>query len=494
MTTSSRTHPFHFERRTVELLREALLAAGFDEQSLVTAIGARSISTIAEVPGAVALRRVESDAPLHVLVRLFVIGAAVDEASARRALAPARLEKLVAARLLSSRGGRVVAQLKITPISGLLLGFDRTAPGETTEASDFVMGPSDSGRSLANVMLRGEGFECLDLGAGCGYLSLLAARHAKHVVATDVNARAGAFVELNKVLNATPNVEFVAGSLFEPVRGRSFDFVFSNPPFVISPDHQHVYMSSGMKGDSFCRRIVAEAPSVLKKGGWLQLLANWGERDDGAWTGHLESWFEGGGYGAWVLRHASHQPRDYAVRWISEDREDRARFEAHVEAWLAYYAAEGIDAIGAGVITARREARPWFRAFDGPPTLLGPGHAVLSDRVNALSRMQALSSDDALLGAVLECSSHARLTRECEPIAGGWKQTTATVSLAEGIPFSQAIDPYVGELVVACDGARTVREAIAFVLDRLGAPGREPAGTLDVLRQLVDEGFLTPRS
>ena len=41
------------------------------------------------------------------------------------------------------------------------------------------------------------------LGAGFGgYLSLLAARHMRHVVATDVNARAGAFVELNKALNA----------------------------------------------------------------------------------------------------------------------------------------------------------------------------------------------------------------------------------------------------------------------------------------------------
>ena len=57
----------------------------------------------------------------------------------------------------------------------------------------------------------------LDVGTGGGIQALLAAQHARHVVATDVNPRALAYTQLSAALNGLENVEPRQGSLFEPI-------------------------------------------------------------------------------------------------------------------------------------------------------------------------------------------------------------------------------------------------------------------------------------
>src|SRR5438270_327403 len=77
----------------------------------------------------------------------------------------------------------------------------------------------------------------LDVGTGSGVQALLAARHAREVVATDVNPRALAYAELNAALNGFTNLECRAGSMFEPVAGETFDLITCNAPFVVSPEN-----------------------------------------------------------------------------------------------------------------------------------------------------------------------------------------------------------------------------------------------------------------
>ena len=59
---------------------------------------------------------------------------------------------------------------------------------------------------------------------------MLAADHAEHVVAVDLNPRALWLTELNCRLNGIANVECRKGDLFEPVAGETFDLVVTNPP------------------------------------------------------------------------------------------------------------------------------------------------------------------------------------------------------------------------------------------------------------------------
>lgn len=197
------------------------------------------------------------------------------------------------------------------------------------------MGPSDSASLLAGLVIR-RGFESvLDVGAGCGYLAFLAAKNNKRVVATDLNPRAAAFVELNARLNGIRNVEVRTGDLFAPVAGERFDLVISNPPFVISPEERLVYLNGGMKADAFCQRMAAEAPAFLSEGGFFQMLCNWVENADIGWQERLHGWFRDGGCDTWVLRSSSTDPVTYAQTWMKAGHYQATEdHDTRLEAWL----------------------------------------------------------------------------------------------------------------------------------------------------------------
>lgn len=495
MVEHTRSHPFSLSSVDIEQVRAALDAAGFDEVSVAQAVGVKSIASLKDVPPEIAWQRTAGDSPLNVLLRLFVIGAPAPVPAVRAALAPAPLERLIEGGLLQARGDLLRSTVKMVPCDGLIVAFDGSREGDKEEAADHVMGPSDGGRSLANITIRRPGADCLDLGTGCGFLALLAARHGGRVVATDVNPRSRAFVEFNAALNGIRNIEAVTGDLFAPVAGRKFDLVFSNPPYVISPDNRLVYMSGGMKGDSFCRRIVSEVGPFLREGGHFQMICNWAEPEDEEWTTHLRTWFEGTGCDAWALRSSTTDPKTYALTWVNVGRHGAPGEPARLEEWLSYYREQRIRSIGAGIVTMKKRAGGpgWFRAFDGPPSVIGPcGDAVLS-RMEALDFLQRVAEDEALMASVFKASPDARLVQECEPSPAGWAQVAAHVRIREGLAYVEEVDTYVAELIAACDGERTLRRAIDRALARLGEePGSEPVETADIVRQLVDEGFLVP--
>lgn len=498
MHEHTRSHPFSLTAVEVQQVRAAFDAAGFDEPSVAAAVGVKGIASLKDVPPEVAWHNTSGGSPLHALVRLFVIGGPVEAEVARRALDPAPFERLLQGGLLESRGGNVRSMVKMVPVDGLLITFDRSLETDKEEAPDHVMGPSDGGRMLANITIHRPGADYLDLGTGCGYLALLAARKGGHVVASDVNPRSRAFVELNAWLNGMQNVEPVTGDLFAPVSGRQFDLVFSNPPYVISPENRLVYMSGGMKGDAFCRRIASEVAPYLRDGGHFQMLCNWAEPEGEDWTLYLRDWFEGTGCDAWVLRSSTTDPRTYALTWMNVGQHGAAKDgSGRLEAWLSYYEEEKIHAISAGVVTMRK--RPagsgpaWFRGFDGPKSMLGPCGDAVRERMDALDFLHGAGSDEALMSSVFIASPKARLTQECQPTAAGWAQVGAHIRIHEGLAYVEEVDIYVAELMVACDGERTLRSAIDRTLVSMGEePGSEPEQTADIVRELVQEGFLVP--
>ena len=73
----------------------------------------------------------------------------------------------------------------------------------------------------------------LDMGAGSGVCAIAAARHARRVVAVDINPAAVRCTRINTLMNALENkIEVAHGDLFAPVKGRRFDIVLFNPPFI----------------------------------------------------------------------------------------------------------------------------------------------------------------------------------------------------------------------------------------------------------------------
>src|SRR5205823_7337283 len=113
------------------------------------------------------------------------------------------------------------------------------------------------------------------VGTGSGVQAILAARHATHVVATDVNPRALAFTELNAALNGLTNVETRLGSFFEAVEGERFDLITCNAPYVVSPENRWAFRDSGMRGDEVTRHVVQAAAEHLAEGGFATVVGSW---------------------------------------------------------------------------------------------------------------------------------------------------------------------------------------------------------------------------
>ena len=80
--------------------------------------------------------------------------------------------------------------------------------------------------------LIGANDEVLDMGTGSGVCAVFAARHARRVVAVDINAAAARCASINAQLNRLEDkIEARHGDLFEPVAGQRFDVILFNPPF-----------------------------------------------------------------------------------------------------------------------------------------------------------------------------------------------------------------------------------------------------------------------
>lgn len=116
-------------------------------------------------------------------------------------------------------------------------------------------------RLLAETMTIRPSDVVLDLGCGYGVLGLVAAALAPQggIVMVDVNERAVELAKENAGLAGAGNVEVVTGDGVEPVRGRRFDVVVTNPPIRI--------------GKAALHRLLRDACEVLRPGGRLYFVA-----------------------------------------------------------------------------------------------------------------------------------------------------------------------------------------------------------------------------
>ena len=136
-------------------------------------------------------------------------------------------------------------------------------------------------RALA---LRHEEFgRVVDLGTGSGAIALTLAseRPGWQVTATDVSEEALTIARSNAESLGLKRVQFLHGSWFEPLVGRTFDLIVSNPPYVAEDDpamqdpalrHEpRGALTPGGDGMASLRAIIAAAPDYLERDGWLLL-------------------------------------------------------------------------------------------------------------------------------------------------------------------------------------------------------------------------------
>lgn len=143
----------------------------------------------------------------------------------------------------------------------------------------------------------------LDVGCGSGNIAVtlsLELGAPAHVVATDISPAAVAVARANaKRLGA--QVAFLVCDLTAAIADRSFDLLISNPPYIptgeepglpreIREHEPRIALFAGPDGLDVYRKLVAEAPRLLRPGGWIVFELGYRQVDavndllDGRWS------------------------------------------------------------------------------------------------------------------------------------------------------------------------------------------------------------------
>ncbi len=155
-------------------------------------------------------------------------------------------------------------------------------------------------QALGQIPRRAE-YRILDLGTGSGAIALAIARERPlcAVTATDISSDALAVAALNARQLDVANIEFAEGRWTNPVQGRLFDVIVSNPPYIADDDSALLQLAheprsalaAGADGLDDIRaiagaaiQIAAERASLLLEHGSTQADAVAAILQDHGWT------------------------------------------------------------------------------------------------------------------------------------------------------------------------------------------------------------------
>jgi release factor glutamine methyltransferase len=139
-----------------------------------------------------------------------------------------------------------------------------------------VYRPSADSELLARAFTRfqpSSRLDVLDLCCGSGIQGINAAMQGHRVDAVDSERCA----VINARRNASMNVvqmRVLRGDLFRPVRGRQYDAILVNPPYLPTPDNvrNHSWSDGGRNGRALIDRICREVPEYLNDWGSLWMV------------------------------------------------------------------------------------------------------------------------------------------------------------------------------------------------------------------------------
>lgn len=182
--------------------------------------------------------------------------------------------------LLRRRAAREPLQyiLGSAPFRNLTLDVDRRVAiprPETEYLIDVLQRVAGGDRAFESA---------LDVGTGSGAIALALAAEglARSVTATDLSASALAAARNNAAAAGVATIDFREGCLLEPVAGRTFDLVLSNPPYLTEEEWRsaqpevrewepRLAMVGGADGLDVIRDLVGGVDDVLRPGGWVGL-------------------------------------------------------------------------------------------------------------------------------------------------------------------------------------------------------------------------------
>lgn len=478
-------------------LRADLISAGFTIDSALDRMGEQGQDGLLR-NSTVPADRVLGGATdaLAALIRLFILQQAVPAEHVDGVL---DVNAMRDAGYLASDDGKVTALIDIRPYGSAddgatgWIAADPT-PGLDTQMSptrpDYVLGVSPASTTLAQITMRRTVGSALDLGTGCGVQSLHLSRHARHVVATDVNRRALDLARLTCRLGEA-DVDLRHGSLYEPVAGERFDLIVSNPPFVMSPPGEAsarlTYRETNFVGDSLVETLIRGSADHLTPGGSLQLLTNWAVLDE-PWADRLAAWVPDD-CDAWVVERERLDPYSYIEMWLTDaGLGGTPQWRPAYDAWLDYFEGLGIRSIGMGWVLITRAGRPEpYRRFESWP------HAVAQPVGDVFAR-HAGAVDAATQPTADLLAARPRLVDvDQETIGRPGAEDPEHIVFRQRTGLMRAIkaDTAVSATLGALDGDLTVGQVLAAVAQVLDIePAELAAGVLPEIRLALENQML----
>lgn len=150
--------------------------------------------------------------------------------------------------------------------------------GIKIELSPDVYPPEDDTLLFLEVLKKEEFRKeehALEVGCGCGLLSLFLAGRLTHVTGTDINEKAVELSRKNADLNGIRNATFLISDMFSEIR-TTFEIILFNPPYLPSsePPKEAIDISyrGGEDGRILTSRFLKTFPHYLKEGGRAYIL------------------------------------------------------------------------------------------------------------------------------------------------------------------------------------------------------------------------------
>ena len=512
-------------------LRADLSESGWGVEAVTTLLGEVADAALRREIRLPALRSVRAalaagadSSPVAVLTALFMLGEPVlatvlDAALPRTGAAGAAVIGLVGE---PDEAGYVRARVDLRPHdavddAGEIRWWVASDLGELVTgralAPDHVLGIGGAGLTLAGLTPRTRVRSALDLGCGCGIQTLYLLRHAEHVVATDISERALAFTAFNAALAGVcvmgdpdagsggggGRLELLRGSLLEPVAGRRFDLIASNPPFVLTPPAVREaglpLMEYRDAGGPVLPELVAGLREHLEPGAAAVMLGNWEHRGADSWREAVATWIPEGLDG-WVIEREVQDPVEYATMWLRDggltSERDAEGFDAALGAWIDDFEVRGVQGVGFGYLIVHRPLRPRdpWRLLEEVTT---SGQGVLGHHVAEVLEVRerlAGLDDDAV--ADLRPVLAPDVTEERHLIPGAAEPTVILLRQGGGLGRTIRASTVVAALAGVADGELSVGQIASAVVALTGedAIGLR-AEMVEATRHLIAVGFLT---
>ncbi|KXA91337.1 hypothetical protein AKJ57_01630 [candidate division MSBL1 archaeon SCGC-AAA259A05] len=147
------------------------------------------------------------------------------------------------------------------------------------EVPEGVYKPAEDTFLLADNLEVKKGESVLEIGTGCGLLSILAAKEGARVTATDISPKAIKCAEENsEKLEVRAKIKFRKGDLFDPVERKNFDLIVFNPPYLPVPDAESPKTAlerswnGGKDGRKVIDRFLDQVEGHLNRGGRFSFI------------------------------------------------------------------------------------------------------------------------------------------------------------------------------------------------------------------------------